>query len=93
VPGDADVEVPAGRVRLGVADATTGVLTAGLDPPIGAESGDEPDPADAEADELDPPTEARVVGWEAAGSWRLARHPTKTSNVTPHKTRSGTAAI
>lgn len=68
MPGDADVEVPAARVRLGVADATTGVLTAGLDAPIGAVGGDETDPADAEADELDPPTEARVVGWEAAGS-------------------------
>ena len=64
-PGDADVELPAGRVRLGVADATTEVLAAGLDAAIGAGGADETDPADAEAeaDRVEASGDPRVVGF------------------------------
>jgi hypothetical protein len=69
VLGDADDGATAGDVsRLDVADATTGVPAAGLDATVGAEGGDDTDPGDAEADEVEPPTDARVVGSEAAGS-------------------------
>lgn len=92
--GDADDGATAGGVSgLGVAGATTGVLAARLDALIGVEGSDDTGPAGAGADELDPPVDASLVRSEAAGSRRLARHPTTSSNITPHKTRSGSAAI